>query len=92
MNTATNTATPTLSKNYTRNRPIGYVTSNALDTLHPAELSWVAKQWRDFEGGIEDQDYNIIFELHTPISKTRTWVCDRDGPESSPMLMLPSDY
>lgn len=82
----------TLSPNYTRSRPIGCVTANALNTLHPAELAWVARQWRDFTGGKEDYDFNVICELKTPISETRVWVVDRDGEESQPMLMLPEDY
>lgn len=82
----------TLSRNYTHNRPIGCVTANALNTLHPAELAWVARQWRDFTGGVEDCDFNVICELTTPISKTRVWICDRDGEDSQPMLMLPEDY
>lgn len=82
----------TLSRNYTRNRPIGAITANALNTLHPAELPWILRQWRDFTGGAEDSDFNVICELVTPISKTRVWVVDRDGEDSQPLLMLPSDY
>ena len=87
-----NTATKTLSQKYTKNRPIRYTTSNALDVLHPSELLWISRQWRDFEGGPEDHDFSMIYELTTPITKTRVWVVDRDGPESEPMLMLPEDY
>ena len=85
------TATPTLSKNYTLNRPIRFTTSAALDALHPAELLWVARQWRDYQGGPEDSDHNVIYELITPITKTRVWVMDRSL-EPETMLMLPSDY
>jgi hypothetical protein len=86
-----NTALKTLSANYTLNRPIRYTTSNALDVLHPAELLWIAREWRNFEGSQEDSDYNIIFEKVTPITNTRIWIVDR-SPETEPMLMLPSDY
>lgn len=85
------TETKSLSKNYTRNRPIRYTTSNALDTLHPAELLWVMREWTRFEGGPEDHDFNVICELKTPITQTRVWIVDRDA-DSDPMLMLPEDY
>ena len=87
-----NTATKTLSPNYTKGRPIRNITSNCLDVIHPEELLWISHQWRDFEGGPEDYDFSVIYELTTPITNTRIWVVDRDGPESEPMLMLPSDY
>jgi hypothetical protein len=83
--------TTTLSPNYTRSRPIGAITSNALDVLHPAELAWVARCWARYEGNAEDCDYNVICELRTPITDTRVWVVDRNE-ELEPMLMLPSDY
>jgi hypothetical protein len=86
-----NTALKTLSPNYTLNRPIRYTTSNALDVLHPAELLWVSKMWRDYEGGPEDYDFSVIYELTTPITNTRVWVVDRSI-EPETMLMLPSDY
>lgn len=84
--------TTTLSPNYTRMRPIGAVTANALNTLHPADLPWIARQWARFTGGKEDYDFNVICELNTPTSNTRVWIVDRDGEESAPMLMLPEDY
>lgn len=87
-----NTATKTLSPNYTRNRPVRYMTSNVLDVLHPAELIWVARQWRDFEGGPEDYDFNVIYELISPVTQTKIWIVDRNGEDSFPTLMLPSDY
>ena len=86
-----NTSTKTLSQNYTLNRPIRYTTSSALDVLHPSELLWIARQWRDYEGGPEDSDYNVIYELTTKITNTRVWVVDRSI-EPETMLMLPSDY
>ncbi len=86
------TTTQTLSPNYTLRRPIGHMTSSIFDELHPAELAWIVRQWRDFTGGPEDCDFNVICELVTPISGTKVWVIDRDGEESQPMLMLPSDY
>lgn len=86
------TATKTLSPNYTTKRPIRMTTSNAINTLHPAELIWAMREWTNFEGGPEDSDYNVICELKTPITQTRIWIVDRDGPESTPMLMLPEDY
>lgn len=84
--------TATLSPNYTARRPVRYTTAAALDVLHPAELIWIMRAWHRFEGGPEDRDFNVICELVTPISNTRVWIVDRDGPDSSPMLMLPSDY
>ncbi len=86
------TIAQTLSPNYTKQRPIGHVTSNALNTLHPAELAWIVREWSRFTGGPEDHDYNVICELTTPISNTRVWICDRDGEDAQPMLMLPEDY
>ena len=88
----TTNSTSALSPNYTRMRPIGHVTSNALNTLHPAELGWIMREWNNYLGSEEDCDFNVICELVTPISKTRIWICDRDGPESSPLILLPSDY
>ena len=87
-----NTATKNLSQNYTLNRPIRYTTSSVLDVLHPSELLWISREWSRHEGGPEDHDYNVILEKVTPITNTRVWVVDRDGPESEPMLMLPEDY
>jgi hypothetical protein len=68
------------------------MTSTVRDILNPLELLWISKMWRNFEGGPEDYDFSVIYELTTPITNTRIWVVDRDGPESEPMLMLPSDY
>lgn len=88
----TQTTAPTLSPHYTARRPIRHTTVAALDVLHPAELLWVMRAWLRFEGGAEDCDYNVICELTTPVTQIRVWIVDRDGPDSSPMLMLPSDY
>lgn len=87
-----NTATKTLSPGYTRNRPVRRMTSTVRDILNPLEFLWVSKMWCNFEGGPEDYDFSVIYELTTPITNTRVWVVDRDGPESEPMLMLPEDY
>ena len=81
-----------LTPGYTRHRPIGAMTSNARATLSPEELVWVMQEWIRFTGGPEDEDFNVIMERKTPITGTRVWVVDRDGPESRPMLMLPEDY
>lgn len=86
------TQTHTLSRFYTRMRPIGFMTANARNTLTATELLWIDEQWRAFRGGPEDGPYNVICDLTTPQSGTRVWVMDRDGPDSWPMLMLPEDY
>ena len=84
-------ASPTLPANYTRSRPIGSITRNAAVTLGAVEAAWTMAAWRAFQGGPEDQPYNVIMEATTP-SGVRVWVVDRDGEDSLPMLMLPEDY
>jgi len=81
-----------LTPGYTQRRRIGSITSNCLATVTTEELAWIGAQWNAYTGSDEDQDYNVIAEFTTPITDTRVWVFDRDGPDSSPIIMLPSDY
>jgi len=84
-------AQPTLPKNYCRSRPIGSITRNAAVVLGAVEAAWVVAKWKEFQGGEEDSPFNVIMEVKTP-SGVRTWVVDRVGEASLPMLMLPEDY
>ncbi len=81
----------TLPHNYTRNRKIGFITAAIRDTLSPLEQMWIAEEWRNFRGGPEDEIFNVIMERTCP-NGTVVWVMDRDGPDSEPIMMLPSDY
>ena len=84
--------TQTLTPGYTRRRPIGHLTATCKATLVPEEFVWMIREWQNFTGGEEDSDFNVIMERITPITHTRVWICDRDGPDSRPLLMLPEDY
>ncbi len=86
------TLKPTLTPGYTSRRRIGVMTATVKATLTIEELIWVAGQWARFTGGEEDFDFNVLAEFTTPVTQTRVWICDRDGEESVPCLMTPSDY
>jgi hypothetical protein len=83
-------AQPTLSPDYTKKRPIGYLTSNAKASLSILDILWITREWLNFQGGPEDYDFSVIMEVTTPTG-IRVWVHDRDE-ESKPILMLPEDY
>lgn len=83
-------AKPTLPRNYTKHRPIAYMTANARASLTVLEMAWIAEEWANFKGGPEDEPYNVIMEVITP-NEIRVWVCDRSK-EEEPILMLPEDY
>jgi hypothetical protein len=85
-------AKSTLPPKYTTNRPIGYMSQNAKAALDLFELAWIVKELKNFLGGPEDYEFSVIMERTTPHTKTRVWVIDRDGIDSSPMIILPEDY
>jgi hypothetical protein len=83
--------TSTLPPGYCRNRPIFHISANAMASLTHLEIAWVISEWASFTGGPEDQPYNVIMERTSPQMEIRVWVCDRDGEDSLPILMLPED-
>lgn len=81
-----------LPAGYTRSRPIFYITANAMAALTHLEIAWVIGEWASFTGGPDDEPYNVLMERTSPQMGIKVWVCDRDGVDSSPMMMLPEDY
>jgi len=52
-------------------RRIGAVTPNAQATFAPEELAWWPREWVNFTGGPEEEDWNVVMEKINTMTGTR---------------------